>query len=231
MAMLKTKAVQIDTVQLVKEMQELAASARKKTSDLAVESLQAIVDAIQEADTRRLSQLNGKTVSSGTKDAPLAGAKAVTSLRRASFPETRNKRLIVYVKHEDPDTGANIFNILDAGTKARTLEEYVTFPRYTGSTTPPFTSDKLGNPKLVRSVIRASIQLERGPNGAIRMVTLKPGQVIQGFDGRLFYESSAKWVISQLVDQGIANESRRSTMKLKKSDIIVSVPDRPRFNV
>ena len=225
MARIKTKAVVIDTAKMKGDIKSIADSVRDQAAELARQSLQAQVDAINAASTYRreeiLSQV--KSIASGTVDQPLKNARVVVSKRKSPGKD----RVIVYVDH-DNGRGENVFNALDAGYEDQVTTGDVTFPAYQGNLIP--ISDDLGDPDKVKGLIVAgNVRLVRDDSDNVIIHKIGAGVHIKGFEGKKFYKSTAKWVSEQLIKNKIVNSSKRSAIKLSKDDIIISVPDRPSF--
>lgn len=213
MAKLKAGGVIIDTVELKERYLQIAEDTRKDIADLATVSLQGIIDAINEASALRLSQAGIRSPSSGTLDKPLEGAKVIV--------KTRKSRVTVSVLHQSPD-GKNVFDILDAGTKARAAPASFSFPRYAGHTTPPSNAE-VGDPTKVRSIIASgNVAFVRNQDGEVDMAWRRKGQTIAGIPSRDFYKHTGAWVLSQLVERRITTQFRRSRLRIKKTDIVIT---------
>lgn len=215
MAILKTRAVVLDTKKLASEFLSLASSIRDQAAELARQSLQAQVNAIQAASAKRgefARSLNMKTTS-GTVDDPLNDAKVIVSNRKNS---RGSGRVIVYVD-------STIFNILNKGRKAgRIRQGIVIFPAYDGRVIPDVVS---GDPDVIKGQIVSSNTIM-----SEKRVVLREGDPIGGVIGRNFYQATANWVAEQLVSQDIVSKSRRSKIHLKADDVRVYATDRARFN-
>lgn len=215
MAKIRAGGVVIDTVQLKEQYRQTAEDTKSRIAELATESLQAQIDAINAASAYRRSQINPLTqsVSKGTKDAPLEGAKVVVK-RYAS-------RVSVSVQHANTQ-GKNVFDILDAGKKASTAGKSFSFPRYTGHTTPESNAD-VGDPAKVGDIIASgNVAFSRNSMGNVDIAWRKKGQPIKKVPSRDFYKHAGQWVVSKLVEEGITNRFRRSKLRIKKSDIVIT---------
>lgn len=231
---LKTKGVVIDTEEVKSSLREIAENTRKEVAELARQSLQAQIDTINRASSKRYSAAivgSKKTeiASKGTVDRPLKNARVIVDSRR-NAADTRDQRIIVFVSHVGPK-GVNLFSLLDVGVKkTRTVPEGETiiFPAYVGNLIPD--DPDIADPEQVSDIItKLNVEIKRDYKGAAEMVVLRSGRSIRGFEGKNFYAKTAAWVEKQLIGRKIVNANKTTSVKLKKNDVKITVPKKRYF--